>query len=49
VAQLAWSLFDLSAWVVGVGVIWIIGAPLAFALLAVLFRRAGRAAYRATP
>lgn len=43
VAQLAWSLLDLSMVVMVVGAIWVVGAPFAFVLLAVLFRRIGRA------
>ena len=41
-AQLAWSVFDLSPWVISVGAIWVVGAPIAFTLLAVLFKRSGR-------
>lgn len=41
--QLAYALLDLSMVVLVVGAIWAIGAPVAFALLAVVFRRAARA------
>lgn len=42
-AQIGWSMFDLSTAVFfAVSLVWVIGAPIAFVLLAVLFTRAAR-------
>jgi hypothetical protein len=40
VGQIAWSMFDLNTNVfIASSMVWVIGSPIAFVLLAILFRR----------
>lgn len=45
IGQIGWSMFDWSDTIfIATSMVWVIGAPVAFTLMAVLFRRQGRQA-----
>jgi hypothetical protein len=45
IGQIGWSMFDLpEAIFIATSMVWVIGAPVAFVLIAILFRREGRQA-----
>lgn len=50
IGQIGWTMFDLSINVfIATSMVWVIGAPVAFVLLAIRFRQAQRQATQVTP